>query len=206
MYQVSTYRAWHDGQDKRPAYAFHRQFLQHLQWRCPGSHWVLKAPSHLMALEALLQVYPDADIVQTHRDPLKVLPSCASLTQVLRAPFTNRLHREGIASEVTQRWEGSVRLALELRRHNQGLGERFFDVSYPDLMRDPMAVVRGLYRYFNRHLTDEAEAAMQRFVTANPKNNHGVHRYTLEEFGLDRETERCRFRFYTEEYGIEPEP
>ncbi len=206
MYQVSSYRAWHDGQDKLPAYAFHRQFLQHLQWRCPGTHWVLKAPSHLMALEALLHVYPDADIVQTHRDPLKVLPSCASLTRVLRAPFTNRLHREGIASEVTLRWEGSARLALELRRRNQAMGERFFDVRYLDLRRDPMGVVRGIYRHFNRELTDGAEAAMQRFVTENPKDKHGVHRYTLEEFGLDRETEWRRFRFYTEQYGIDPEP
>ncbi|BCS52917.1 sulfotransferase [Geobacter sp. SVR] len=205
MYQVYSYRAWHDRQDKRPAYAFHRQFLQQLQWRCPGTHWVLKAPSHLMALDALLQVYPDADIVQTHRDPLKVLPSCASLAQVLRAPFTNRFKREGIGLEVSLRWEGSTRLALELRRDNPALEKRFFDVRYPDLKRDPMEVVRGIYRHFERELTSEAEAAMQRFVAENPKDKHGIHRYTLEEFGLDRETEWNRFRFYTDQYGIAPE-
>ncbi len=87
MYFVYSYRAWHESQDKRPAYECHEQFLQHLQWRAPGTHWVLKAPSHLFTLETLLQVYPDARIVLTHRDPLKVLPSCASFTEVLRGLF-----------------------------------------------------------------------------------------------------------------------
>jgi len=205
MYQVAGYRDWHDQQDKRPAYAFHRRFLQHLQWRCPGTHWVLKAPSHLMALEALLAVYPDADIVVTHRDPLKVLPSCASLTRVLRAPFTSRLRGDDIAGEVSGRWEGSTRYAMRFREERHDLRQRFYDVPYADLKRDPMAVVRGIYAYFGRELDRDAEEAMQRFAAANPKDNHGVHRYSLEEFGLDRDAERERFRFYTDFYGIAPE-
>lgn len=205
MYQVSSYRIWHDDQDKRPAYEFHRLFLQHLQWRCPGTHWVLKAPSHLMALEALLTVYPDADIVITHRDPLKVLPSCASLSKVLRQPFTNRLDRDALRSDVNLRWEGGARLAMQLREENQALRGRFHDVLYPDLKKDPMAIVRRIYQYFDRELTPDAEAAMQRFVAENPKNKNGEHRYSLEEFGFDRDTERRRFQFYTDYYGITPE-
>ena len=205
MYQVSSYRDWHDQQDKRPAYEFHRRFLQYLQWRCPGSHWVLKAPSHLMALEALLAVYPDADIIMTHRDPLKVLPSCASLTRVLRAPFTNRLRGEGIGSEVSGRWEGSARYAMRFREERNDLRQRFYDVRYQDLKKDPLAVVRGIYNYFGRELDPDAEEAMQRFAAANPKDGHGVHRYTLEEFGLDSEALRSRFRFYTDFFGIEEE-
>jgi hypothetical protein len=205
MYQVSSYRDWHDQQDKRPAYEFHRRFLQHLQWHCPGSHWVLKAPSHLMALEALLAVYPDADIVMTHRDPLKVLPSCSSLTRVLRAPFTNRLRGEGIGNEVSERWEGSTRYAMRFREEHHELRQRFYDVQYHDLKKDPLAVVRGIYGYFGRELGPDAEEAMQRFAAANPKDGHGVHRYTLDEFGLDRDAERSRFQFYTDFFGIAPE-
>jgi len=205
MYQVSSYTDWHDQQDKRPAYAFHRRFLQHLQWRCTGTHWVLKAPSHLMALEALLAIYPDADIVVTHRDPLKVLPSCASLMRLLRAPFTNRVSRQGIGSEVSRRWAESTRRAMGLREELPDARQRFYDVNYPDLMQDPMAVVRGIYGYFGRELGQEALEAMQRFVAGNPRNNHGVHRYTLQEFGLDRDTERRKFRFYTDYYRIAPE-
>lgn len=205
MYHVSSYRLWHDKRDKRPVYEFHRQFLQHLQWRCLGTHWVLKAPSHLMALDALLQVYPDAEIVVTHRDPLKVLPSCASFTKVLREPFTDRLDNEQIGIEVSSRWEGSAWQALHFRQLNQGMEGHFCDVQYAELERDPMSVVRGIYRYFGRELTDTAELAMRRFVAENPKDKHGVHRYSLEAFGLDREAERRRFQFYMDYFGIPPE-
>lgn len=205
MYYVSSYRQWHDQQDKRPAYAFHRLFLQYLQWRCPGTHWVLKAPSHLMALDALLAVYPDANIVVTHRDPLKVLPSCSSLAQVLRAPFTNQLHRDAIGSEVSKRWEESTRDAMRVRQEHQSKQKNFHDVFYPDLMKNPMAVVRGIYENFGRELSRDAEEAMQRFVERNPKDKNGAHRYTLEAFGLDRDIERHKFQFYTDYYGIAQE-
>ncbi len=205
MYQVTSYRSWHDKQDKRPAYEFHRQFLQHLQWRCPGTHWVLKAPSHLLALKELLAVYPDADIVVTHRDPLKVLPSCASLARVLRRPFTNRIDTDALRNDVNLRWEGGMRHAMQLREDNHNTGERFFDVRFSDVKKDPMAVVRQVYQYFDRELTRDAETAMRRFVTENPKNKNGEHVYSLEEFGFDRDTERRRFRFYTDFYGISPE-
>jgi hypothetical protein len=205
MYQVYSYRQWHDEQDKRSAYEFHRKVLQHLQWRCPGAHWVLKAPSHLLALESLLQVYPDAGIIVTHRDPLKVLSSCASFTEVLREGFTDRLDKQALGLEIRQRWEEGAHLAIESRRRGGYLAERFVDVRYQDLVRDPMAVVQRIYRHFDMELTDAAQLSMDRFLTANPQNKNGRHRYSLEEFGLQPEEERRRFRFYTDYFGIEPE-
>ena len=74
----------------RPAYALHRRFLQHLQWRAPAERWVLKAPSHVFAFDALFEAYPDALVVQTHRDPVTVLASVASLTAVLRGAFSDQ--------------------------------------------------------------------------------------------------------------------
>ncbi len=204
MYHVYSYRIWHDGQDKRPAYEFHRRFLQYLQWRCRGN-WVLKAPSHFMALDALLQVYPDAEIVVTHRDPLKVLPSTASFSEVLREPFTNHLDKEELGREVSRRWEGSARFAIELLRGNADLRERFLNIHFSDLARNPLSVVRRIYEHLDRELTQEAEKAMLRFVAENPKDKNGMHRYSLEEFGLDWEEERNRFKFYTDYFGIASE-
>ena len=206
MYFVPSYRTWYDGQDKRPAYEFHRRFLQHLQWRCPGKGWVLKAPSHLLGLRALFQVYPDAAIVLTHRDPLKVLPSCASFTEVLRGAFTDHIDKRVLGHEVMSRWEEGARLAIECRQGKNGLpGERFFDVHYSELVRSPISVVRRLYRHFDLELTDRAEQAMRRFAAENPKDKGGVHRYSLEEFGLNPEVEKRRFQFYLDSLGIEPE-
>ena len=204
MYTVPSYRAWHDRQDKRPVYEFHRNFLQHLQWRCPGQRWVLKAPSHLLALEALLQVYPDAGIILTHRDPLKVLASCASFTEVLRRGFSDRLDKAALAQEVLERWVEGAGLAVKYRQDHD-LGRQLFDVHYTALLRDPMAMVRRIYAFFDLELTGAAETAMERFLLANPKDKGGVHRYSLEEFGLTPETERRRFQFYLDFFGIEAE-
>jgi hypothetical protein len=205
MYFVTSYRSWHDRQDKRPAYECHRRFLQHLQWRCPGAPWVLKAPSHLMALDALFEVYPDAQVVLTHRDPLKVLPSCASFAKVLRAPFTGDIDLSALGAEVSRRWSDSANLVTRLRSEQKQLQGNFFDVSYPELTRDPMAAVSGIYRHFDRELTREAEAAMRRYVEQNPKDKKGAHLYSLEKFGLDPATERSNFQNYTDYFDIVPE-
>ena len=205
MYFVDSYRGWHDRQDKCPAYQYHRQFLQHLQWRAPGTHWVLKAPSHLFALETLLQVYPDARIVITHRDPLKVLPSCASFTEVLRGSFTDCLDRKGLGLEIARHWQRGAHLAIEFSQNNGNSQGRFFNVLYADLIRDPMATVRMIYTHFDMELTGETEMAMLSFLSENPQNRNGMHRYSLEEFGLDSDTERRRFELYTNYFGIEPE-
>jgi hypothetical protein len=205
MYHVPSYRAWHDGQDKRPEYEYHRHFLQHLQWRTPGKRWVLKAPSHLLALESLLQVYPDAGIILTHRDPLKVLPSCASLTEVMRRAFSDQVDKVAVAQEVRQRWEEGAGLAVQYRQMRGDFQKQLFDVRYPDLVREPMSMVRRIYEFFDLELTPAAEAAMQRFLQANPKNKDGVHRYSLEEFRLNPHEERRRFQFYLDFFGLEPE-
>jgi hypothetical protein len=205
MYAVPSYRAWHDRQDKRPEYEFHRQFLQHLQWRCPGKHWVLKAPSHLLALDALLQVYPDACILLTHRDPLKVLASCASFTEVLRSAFTDQIDKVSLAREVQLRWDEGAHLAVDWRLRNGALQKQLLDVPYMDLVRDPMGMVRRLYEYFDLELTEAATLAMHRFLQENPKNKDGVHHYSLAEFGLNPEEERRRFQFYLDFFGIESE-
>jgi hypothetical protein len=205
MYRVPSYRAWHDRQDKRPVYEFHRQFLQHLQWRCPGQRWVLKAPSHLLDLDALLTVYPDADIILTHRDPLKVLASCASFTEVLRRGFSNRVDKASLALEVRQRWEDGAELAVKYRQTRKDLEDQLFDVQYREMLRDPMTMVRRIYAHFGLELTGAAEAAMQRFLLANPQNKGGVHRYSLEEFGLNPGEERRRFQAYVDFFGIETE-
>jgi hypothetical protein len=205
MYAVPTYKAWHDRQDKLPEYEFHRQFLQHLQWRCPGQRWVLKAPSHLLALKSLLQVYPDAGIILTHRDPLKVLGSCASFTEVLRRLFSDRVDKPALAREVRQRWVEGAGLAVQYRQESGDLQKQLFDVRYAELVRDPMTMVRRIYEYFDLEFTEAAEAAMTRFLAANPKNKDGVHHYSLAEFELNPEKERRRFQFYLDFFGIEPE-
>lgn len=205
MYRVPTYQEWLESQDFLPTYAFHRRFLQQLQWRAPAGHWVLKAPSHMLAFDALLHTYPDANIVQTHRDPLTVLASAASLTAVLYGGFTDEPDLAEIGREVARRWTMGIERALHVRGSGRVAGERFIDVHYHDLVQDPLAVVRRIYAHFGLPLSEMAQARMSRYLADNPKDKHGAHQYSLEAFGLDADAlSRC-FKAYREHFGIPSE-
>ncbi|MGV3531469.1 MAG: sulfotransferase family protein, partial [Chthoniobacteraceae bacterium] len=193
MYRLPGYVAWLEAQDLRPAYDWHRRLLQHLQGDS-SPHWVLKAPAHLQSLDALLECYPDARVVQTHREPTTVLASVASLTALLRSVFSEHVDRAEIGRELAAYWAGVLeRFHLERQQHDAG---RFCDVPYATLRDDPMSAIRRLYAWLERELTPEAEARMRRFLAEHPRREHGAHRYSLGQFGLSQSEEERRFAVY----------
>ncbi|HXJ78330.1 MAG TPA: sulfotransferase [Candidatus Methylomirabilis sp.] len=204
-YNVPSYEAWLDDQDMRPAYVFHRQFLQHLQWRAPGARWVLKAPSHVFSFDALLDAYPDARLVQTHRDPVTVLASVASLSSVLQRAFSGRREPTEFGQEVTTRWTDGLERSLELRRSGRVSVERVVDVQYRELARDPMATVRRVYAQFQLPLSPAAERRMQQFLAEHHQDKHGRHHYALDNFGLDAQALALRFKAYSDYFGVPSE-
>jgi hypothetical protein len=165
-----------------------------------GSRWVLKAPGHLFALEGLLERYPDARIVHTHRDPLRVMASMASHATVLRRAFSDRADPRKIAADWADRWARALDKFLAVR--DRASPAQFLDVGFESIESDPLGTVERVYDFLGWPLTDEARAAMQGFLDANPKNKHGVHSYTLEQFGLSRTAEAARFRDYCERFRI----
>lgn len=201
-HRVPSYQAWLEESDLRLSYADHRRFLQHLQWRCPAERWVVKAPAHLYGFEAIFAVYPDAHVVLTHRDPLEVVPSMASLHSVLRSTFSDTVDPKEVGLEVTRRWAEGIRRALAHRDSGRVAASRFCDVQYADLMRDPIGAVKQIYALFDLEFTPVAEQRMRRFLAENPKDKHGRHRYSLEQFGLSAEQERARYRTYSERFGF----
>lgn len=205
MYTVPSYQTWVRGQDLRPAYELHRRFLQQLQWRCPGTRWILKAPAHLPALRELCAVYPDVGVIMTHREPLEVLPSEASLHSVLRRAFSDAVDPARVGREVTELTADEIRAGLEARDDGCAPPERFLDVRYRDLVKNPMATVRHIYARFDMALTPRAEARMQQYLAETPKDKHGAHEYSLAQFGLDPDQERERYRAYRERFLQEAE-
>lgn len=203
-YNVPTYQAWLL-QRTQFDYEFHRTFLQYLQWRCPGERWALKAPAHLFEFDALFKTYPDAYIVHTHRDPLKIVASAASLTRVLRSVFSHRVDPVEIGLEVMERWSEGVVCAMKAREGQVHKQDRFVDVRYQEFIRDPIEMVRRIYAQVALNFTVEAETRMRRFLSANPREKHGEHRYTLEEYGLDPRKVKGRFKGYCERFAIEAE-
>jgi hypothetical protein len=204
-YRTPSYQAWLKKQDLRPAYAYHRRFLQHLQWSKRADRWVLKAPAHLYALDSLFAIYPDALVVQTHRDPRVVLGSVASLTLSLQSAFAEPLDLTEIGREVMQSWTEGIERGMHVRHTGPVGAERFFDVNYQELLADPIGTVRQIYTHFDLPLTAEAEQRMRSHLTGNPQHKHGRHAYDLKAFGLDGPSLDQRFRSYREFFAIAPE-
>ena len=202
-HDVPSYQDWFEDASQRLGFDFHHRFLQHLQAKEPaidGARWVLKAPGHLFALEGLLERYPDARIVHTHRDPLRVMASMASHATVLRRAFSDIADPLQIAADWADRWARALDkfLAVRDRAPNVAVPRRQLRVD----RERPARHRRARLRFSRLAAHDGARTAMQRFLEANPKNKHGVHRYTLEQFGLSRAVETARFRDYSERFRI----
>jgi hypothetical protein len=199
-HNVSSYQDWFENAAQDLAFDFHRRLLQHLQAKRPGNRWVLKAPGHLFALEGLLKRYPDAKIVHTHRDPLRVMASMASHATVLRRAFSDRADPRQIAADWADRWARALDRFLMVR--DRAPAEHFLDVDFDAIEQDPLGTIERVYDFLGWRLTTETRTAIAAFLAANPKNKHGVHRYTLEQFGLSPAGETARFRGYCERFGI----
>jgi hypothetical protein len=204
-HNVPSYQRWLDRADMRPVYRSHRRQLQYLQWRCPAERWVLKSPGHLWALDALLDVYPDACIVQTHRDPLKVVASLTSLVTVLRSMASDHVDAHAVGAEWAPLLAAGLEKTMAVRDRLQLQAERVFDMDFREFLRDEIAMVRRIYGHFGMTLTAEAEGRMRAFLEANPKDKHGAHRYGLGDTGLDVARERERFAKYRQRFAIESE-
>ncbi|MEX2209030.1 MAG: sulfotransferase [Myxococcota bacterium] len=204
-WRIPSYTAWLDQQDPAEAYAQHRRVLQHLQWRNPRERWVLKTPAHLWSLHTLFATYPDAGVIHTHRDPVRVLASTASLSTILHSIASDARDPAGIGRE----WAAELALGLSragaFRARESRLADRFVDVQFGELTGDALGVVERIYAHFGLALSGEARARMQRFIADNPREKHGVHRYRLEDFGLDPAHERRRFSAYSEQFRVPDE-
>jgi len=204
-HHIPSYQQWLDAADLRPVYASHRRQLQYLQWRCPAERWVLKSPGHLWALDALLAVYPDARIVQTHRDPLKVVASLTSLVTMLRRMASDQIDPHAIGAEWAPRLARGLEKTMVVRATGAHKAERVFDMHFTEFVGREIEMVRRIYAHFEMTLGAEAEQRMRRFLATNPADKHGAHRYRLADAGLDPGIERKRFAAYQEAYGIQPE-
>lgn len=202
MHNVPSYQTWLDRTGYREAYRFHRRFLQHLQHAGGADRWLLKAPGHLFGLSDLIEEYPDAVFIQTHRDPLRVIGSVSSHAVVLRKAFSEAVDDQAVAENWIQLWETALAGALEVRA---GAPNQFIDVQYRDLQRNPIGVVRDIYAALGETLTTATEKKMDRYLSKNPKGCNGIHRYALPEFGIDGNDRPDGFRIYQRKFNIPEE-
>jgi len=181
----------------------HKYYLRQLQMLgmyCDARHWVFKAPRHLAGLAGLLSIFPEARFIQTHRDPVEVLPSICSLCEILQGASSDEVDKNAIGTHWRKRLKNIFKNARDVRARANA--EQFLDVQYADLVGDPLGTVRHIYDYHSYEYSDDFEEAMKQWLANNRQHKHGAHRYTLEEFGLDAAGVSSKFAAYCEEFDL----
>lgn len=206
QFRVPSYEDWIDFEaDWKHVYDFHIKQLQHLQFRNPGTRWVLKTGAHMWGLEHLLATYPDARLVFTHRDPVKTMTSYASLTALVRSMGSDEVDRSEIADDWTRRIKRVCEHAIGVRDAVEHPDAIFYDMHFQDFVADQFAEIEKIYEALGLPMTESGAAKMKAFIRDNPKDKHGIHRYSPEEYGIVPETIREAFRPYIERFGLKPE-
>jgi hypothetical protein len=202
MADFPKYLAWQQEQDMGEAYAFYKLQLQILQRNFPPAHWVLKSSDHLPNLAVLLSTFPDACIVHLHRDLQEVIPSCCNIT-IKSLETTNALD-DDIVAELPQQMMDDFLHDIEraMAARERADPKRFFDVHYGDLTKDPVGVIRRIYEYFDYSFSEGFRIRVVEWLGENPKEKHGIHRYSLDQFGLTPERVRKHFADHRKEFGV----
>ncbi len=204
-YPVPSYGRWLARTDVAPVFRAHRRFLQLLQWRCPGDRWVLKSPSYLAKLPGFFAEYPEAYVVLTHRDPLKVLPSLVSIMATLRWMHSDTVDVNAVVKSAVSGTAIAMDLVMQWRADGTLPDDRIIDVRFDDLVGDPWRTLRAVYDRMGATLTNDAEARMRAYLDARPRARHGRHDYEFADTGLDVAETRARFAAYQARYGVPSE-
>jgi len=186
------YSSWLAGQDWTAAYRRHRRNLQLIGLPDAGRRWVLKNPSHLFALGALLRVYPDALVIQTHRAPREAIASVCSLAAQVSAGWSTTFGGEVIGRDQLETWARGLDCFTAVRAARDPA--QFYDVAYDEFVADPIGTVEAVYGYFGLTLTDRAAAAMRGLREQSAGAARPAHRYALADFGLTGEQVDERFQ------------
>ncbi|CAM8652086.1 Sulfotransferase family [Acidimicrobiia bacterium] len=204
-YNTLSYINWLSSCDMTPAYEMHRLVLQILQRRMPTSKWVLKSPVHLHNLPALLNVYPDAQLIVTHRDPLAILGSVTSLIATLRYAHSDHVDTTTIGRYHSDLYLKDLDGLVDLVGTAAFARDRVAHGSFAEFNRNGVAVVNRMYAELGIDLPDEVSGAMASALSDRPREKLGAHGYSFEWLGLDPDIERTRFSRYVETFEVESE-
>jgi hypothetical protein len=198
------YVDWWVAEDFGSTYAYNLRVMKLLNSQRPPELWLIKAPIHLFKLADFARQFPAARFVMTHRDPLKIIPSAASLHHRLYQdrcrPGT--LDKRQIGERTLALWQEGMRRGLAARA---AIGEeRFIDVHNDDVVQRPLESFERIYQHLGLPLGAGLRQRIEGYSRRNPPGAFGVHRYTLEEYGLTAAGIRLAFRDYIDRFCHEP--
>jgi hypothetical protein len=189
-------------------YRLHRRMLQTFEQRrpaAPGTRWLLKSPGHLSTLPALFAQYPDARVIQTHRDPRRFIASLVSLLSVLRYMRSDDVDVAALGETMEMTYQFFLEQLIAQRTDGTVPADQVADIHFLDLMQAPAASVRRAYDALGLPWPDRHDERIERYLVAKPKAKHGAHEYTFADVGLDEAHVRASFANYVAHFGITEE-
>ena len=207
LYNVAEYTVWRSGQDQTPIYDWHKRHLQTLQWvtERPTTRWVVKAPSHLSALPLVFSTYPDARVVITHRDPLRVIGSLSDLMATLHIMHSEHVDHGVLVEFMAMGLEMQMDHVTAERDAGDIPAGQIADVVYRDLVADPLGTVERLYAGWELPISEEFRTALESYLAARHSGRAGGHEYSFADTGLDLATHRAQLAPYQERFGVPSE-
>lgn len=191
--QVPSYSQWLLETAHSGTYAYHKRTLRLLQWGEPARPWRLKAPTHMLYLDALDAAYPDARFVMTHRDPTDVMLSVATVYAEIIGKFTDHVDHAYIGELNVQCWSEAMTRAIAFRE--AGNDHRFFDIHFRAMQADPLGEVRRLYDWLGETVSPAFAQAMATWWESNTAAER-MAKPDPARFGLDPQAVRARFADY----------
>ncbi|MXW77035.1 MAG: sulfotransferase [Acidimicrobiaceae bacterium] len=203
MHGLGDVESRHDTQAMTAIYAFHKGFLQTMQYLDGEPQtFLLKSPAHLGSLPELLAQYPDAKLIHTHRDPLKFIGSSANLTGVLHWMRSDAVDMAGRGPLMTLAYQFMLSGVIAQRESGAVPAQQMADIHFVDLMSDPVGAIRRAYEHLNIPFPEEMAESVPAYLADKPKGKFGPHRYEASRLGLDESRLRDDFSDYIDHYGV----
>ena len=197
---IPSYIDWFQTHDMTETYDYHKQQLQFLGYHFKKKQWVLKAPVHLFFLKYLFKTYPDARILHLHRDPLELVPSMASLVVISRQIHSNHVDAEETADQILD-WVRKI-ITNSIAFRNEHGSDRFLDLSYNELVRDPMNTLNQIYKWLGVNINNEIQSNISSWLENSKRKRVGkAHHYSLEQFNLTEKIIQNEFSHYYDRYA-----
>lgn len=205
LFRVPAYFDWlMDGLDVAETYRIHKRQLQCLQWRLERKPWALKYPNHVIAMNEILQVYPDARFAMTHRDPAQVVGSICKMTWSLRSLRSSEpIDRHQVGADMLPFIQRHIDRIMAFDRGPNS--DRVVHADYYKLVADPVSEMRRIHAGLGLETPDDVAKAVIDWHAANPKNARGKNEYSLAQYGLDADAVREQFKTYIDRFAIPTE-
>lgn len=197
---MPTWRDAYLARDQTPSYEYLKTVLQVLTYSRGGDRWVLKSPQHIEQFGPLSAVFPDATFVVTHRDPVAVTVSMATMLAYAARMSFDRPDPKQVASYWSDRGERMLQACV--RDRDLLPAAQTIDVRFDEFMADDVAMVQRIYDVAGQPFTATTRSAMDEFMAAHPRGRHGTVVYDTDALGLDVDERRDALRFYADRFGV----